>query len=96
MRLYSTSSGMDSGTLFQLRNLLNRRNVRKDPSDDVNACEDIFLTVTEKHILAAVMQEFEMSCLTDTLSAVVFSKESSSLNPVTRRNVTVAALQKKW
>ncbi len=44
---------MDGGTLFQLRNFINRRNVKKDTSDNANACEDFFLTVTEGHILAA-------------------------------------------
>ncbi len=51
---------MGAGTLFQLRNLTNRRNVKKDPADNVNASEDFFLTVTEGHIHAAAMQVFGM------------------------------------
>ena len=94
MRLYSISSGMDCGTLFQLRNLLNRRNVRKDPSDDVNACEDFFMTVTEGHILAAVMQEFQMSSLEDTPSCSIFSEDSADFDPLLRCNLIVKALQK--
>ncbi len=48
---------MDGGTLFQLRNLINRRNVRKDPSDNVNVCEDFFLTVTETSQNTELMRE---------------------------------------
>ncbi len=59
---------MHGGTLFQLRNLINRRNVKKDPSDNANACEDFFLTVTEGHILAAAMEVFEMTSLDDNLT----------------------------
>ena len=84
---------MDCGTLFQLRNLLNRRNVRKDPSDDVNACEDFFMTVTEGHILAAVMQEFGMSSLEDTPSHMLFPEDSYSQDPLQRRDLTVKALE---
>lgn len=62
--LYSVSSGMDSGTLYQLCNLINRRKIHKDPSKDVNASEDFILTVVEGHILSAVMQVFEMTSLT--------------------------------
>lgn len=85
---------MDGGTLFQLRKLINRKNVRKDPADDVNACEDFFLTAIEGHILAAVMQEFDMSSLDDTPCASLFPKESSTLDPLQRCNVMITALQK--
>ena len=60
---------MDSGTLYQLRNLINRRNVRKDPSKDVNTSEDFILTVDEGHILSAVIQVFEMTSLDDVPSS---------------------------
>lgn len=39
-RLYKTKSGMERGTLYQLRNLINRRNVIKKVKSDMNACED--------------------------------------------------------
>ena len=39
-QLYSCSSSSDHGTLYLLRNLINRRNVVVDPKQDVNACED--------------------------------------------------------
>ena len=35
-RLYDTKSGMERGTLYQLRNLINRRNVKKEVKSDVS------------------------------------------------------------
>ena len=35
-RLYDTKSGMERGTLYQLRNLINRRNVKKEVESDVS------------------------------------------------------------
>ena len=46
---------MERGTLCQLRNLINRRNVTKKPKKNVNAAEDFLEVVTTGHILTAVM-----------------------------------------
>ena len=37
--------------MYQLRNLINRRNIVKNPVDAVDACEDFIVLVTEAHIL---------------------------------------------
>ena len=56
-RLYKTDSSMDGGTMYKLRNLINRRNVVTDPKKDLNACEDFFELITKAHIiLAAAMK----------------------------------------
>lgn len=52
------SSKLEGGTLVQLRNLINRRNVVKDPSKAMDACEDFFTIVVEAHIVSAVMVLF--------------------------------------
>ena len=52
------SSKLEGGTLVQLRNLINRRNVVKDPSKAMDACEDFFIIVVEAHIVSAVMVLF--------------------------------------
>ncbi len=57
---YNTSSGRDGGTLYQLKNLINRRNVIKKPMDNLDACEDSIVLVTEAHILSAAMTIFNM------------------------------------
>ena len=50
----SFGSSSDHGTLFQLRNLINRTNVIKDPTSNFNACDDYFNTVVSAHIIAAL------------------------------------------
>ena len=71
-RLYKTDSSQDGGTMYQLRNLINRRNVVTDPKKDMNACEDFLELITNAHILAATMQKFDMKSLTDPLSSELF------------------------
>ena len=47
-----------TGTLVQLRNLINRRNVANDVSGRFNASIDFFELVTKCHIVAAAMDFF--------------------------------------
>ena len=61
-RLYSSCSGMDTGTLFQLRNLINRRNVITDISKDRTACEEFMQLATIAHVMSAAIQESQ-TCL---------------------------------
>jgi len=56
---------MEGGTLYQLRNLINRRNVVSDPSKDVNACEDFFVLIVTAHILVAAMDILGMNAMND-------------------------------
>ena len=92
IRLYSVSSGIDGGTLFQLRTLINRRNVKKKPKSDFNACEDFFTTVTEAHILAAAMNFFGMSSLIDEPSSIYFPEMLNKLTLLQKRRVLMLAL----
>ena len=62
-RLYKSTSARDCGTLYNLRNLLNRRNVVNDPMKAVDACKDFFLLVVECHIVAAAMAMFGLSAV---------------------------------
>ena len=64
-RLYKATSGSDHGTLYQLRNLIQRRNVGKQPKKDFNAHHDFFNVVLTSHILAAAMEMFGMDNLED-------------------------------
>ncbi len=52
---------MERGTLYQLRNLINRRNVKKEVKSDVNAIEDFIEVVTTEYIVSAVMTHLGMS-----------------------------------
>ena len=89
-RLYDTSSGMDVGTLFQLRNLINRRNIVKDPTSNVAASEDFILLVTEAHILSAAMTVLKMKSLDDTPSHDMF-KIPADADSLQRRDVLLKA-----
>ena len=68
---------MDSCTLYQLRNQLQRRSVSKKVKSDPTCCEDFFLLVTTGHVLYAVMSTFGMSSLEDTPSDAYFSNFSA-------------------
>ena len=54
----------EGGTLFQLRNLINRRNVLKDVRNDMNAT-DFFETVAVGLIIPATLQFFGMQGISD-------------------------------
>ena len=85
---------MDGGSLYQLRNLINRRNVVKDPTNNVAACEDFFLHVVEAHILSACMTVFGMSSVDDTPSSHLFPEDSAELDPIKRREILLLAVLK--
>ena len=70
-RLYDTKSGMEMGTLYQLRNLLSRRNVTTQPKSDVNANEDFLELVVTGYILTAVLIRLGMSNVHDMPPSVV-------------------------
>ncbi|XP_077864340.1 LOW QUALITY PROTEIN: uncharacterized protein LOC144349697 [Saccoglossus kowalevskii] len=62
-KLYSTQSSFDIGTMNQLRNAVNRRNVCIDPGSDFNASKDFFDIYTEAHIISALMHYFSMDSI---------------------------------
>ena len=69
-RLYSASSNCDGGTLLQIRNMLNRRNVATNPDGRFNASIDFIELVTESHMLAAGMHFFGLK---DTTALPTFN-----------------------
>ena len=56
---------MERGTLYQIRNLINRRNVTSKPKSDVNAAEDFLEIVVVGYIIAAIMAYLSMTSLED-------------------------------
>lgn len=89
--LYKCSSSMDIGTLYHLRNVLNRRDVIKHPKDKMSACESFFLIVAEAHIISAAMKVFEMSSPNDKPSSKYFPQGSSELRNLERRHLLLLA-----
>ena len=53
LRLYKSESSKEKGTLYQIRNLLNRTSVPNDPAQNMKATEDFLTVVLFSHIVAA-------------------------------------------
>ena len=77
--------------MYQLRNLINRRNIVKKPVDAVAACEDFIVLVTEAHILSAAMTLFGMKNLDDHPTEEYFPEKSEELGSLQRRNIFILA-----
>ena len=63
------NSGAEHGTLYQLRNLINRSDVGKIPKGNFNSCEDFLEIVLTAHILSAACEILDISSLDDEPSA---------------------------
>lgn len=66
--MFKAGSSFQGGTLLQLRNLINRRNVRADTSQRFNETVDFFQLAVECHIMAAAMHFYTMSSVNDAPS----------------------------
>ena len=60
-RVYSTSSPNDKGTLFHLKQVVNRTSYGKIPKNNTKATEDFLETVLHPHILIAIKQIMKMT-----------------------------------
>ena len=92
--MYSASSGIDGGSLYQLRNIINRRNVTRSPSGNVTASEEFFLLVTEAHIITAAMTVFGMSSLDERPRAAEFPQRCEQQSTSIGRRVLLDAVDK--
>ena len=64
---------MEPGTLYQLRNLIHRRNVKPNPKVDVNSSEDFVEVITIGHVLSAVMSHLKISSFDEVPAEQVLS-----------------------
>ena len=62
---YSLDSAGEHGTLYQLRNLLNRSNVVEKPSRDFNACEDFLFLIVHSQVIMTALTTLKMKSLND-------------------------------
>lgn len=94
--MYKTCSGMERGTLYHIRNVINRRNVSATAKSNVNASEDFLEAVVIAYILAAVMHYLGMSSFDDMPLSSIISHEvwmennavrSSTLSGISRHIV---------
>ena len=78
---FKGTSSQDGGTLFQLRNLINRRNIVANVKTDMNATEDFFEVVTAGHIVAVTLHTCGMTDLEDTPHVPAFDVDIDELSP---------------
>ena len=60
---YNSALVSDFGTLVQLCNIINRKNLFSEFKDNVNACDDFLTLVVTCHFLTVVMEKLGMECL---------------------------------
>ena len=87
-RLYRTGSFQDPGTLYHLRNTVNRSNVTRSPKDNFNECEDFFFTVVRAHIVAASMEVLGMGSLHEPPTKYVFP-DTHEMSPEQRKGLLI-------
>ena len=84
-RLYKLSSSNAHGTLYQLRNVINRRNVVRDPSKNVEPCEKNFMTVLEAHFVSAAIQFFQIFLAPGTSRTLIITGQMNRPQKVTSK-----------
>ena len=65
---YDANSAIEHGTLYQLRNKINRTKVPKHPKSNFNACDDFLETVIVGHILSAALSTLKLPDINSQLS----------------------------
>ena len=78
---------MEPGTLYQLRNLIHRRNVRANPKEDVNASEDFVEVIRTGHILSAVMSLLQISSFDEMPPESIVSHDIWMVDDAVRKQV---------
>ena len=59
-KFYKPASAREGGTLYQLRNVINRRNVATDVSSNYHNASSFIDIVGDSHIIAAALEFFRM------------------------------------
>ena len=77
---------MEGGTLLQLRNLINRRNISSDIRDNFNTAVNFFELVVTGYVLAAAMHYFQLSSLKGTPTKNVISPSTNKDSWTTRKH----------
>ena len=62
---YNQSASCDHGTLCQLKNLINYRNIKSHPKEDFRACDDFLKLAVNGHVVAAAMQVLNINSISD-------------------------------
>ena len=85
---------MEKGTLYQIRNLINRCDVSSSCKKHMNANEDYFQLVVSGHTLAAAMELLGMSSVNDTPTSALISPDVWMLDDSQRKSKIIAIARK--
>ena len=72
--LYNTKSASELGTMYQLRNRINRTSVSKHPEKNVKAVEDFLALVLHAHVIAAakaIQLQEDVTSITNLATSIV-------------------------
>ena len=83
---YSSHSGGDFGTLYQLRNKLNYTSVVSTPQNNVNACEDFLEIISAGLVTSAALGVFDRNSILPNTSCLGLMQSGLSLR-LTERNI---------
>ena len=72
-RFYRTDSEADAGTMYQLRNYIQRRNIKAKVKGNFNASEEFLDVVTRARAISAALEHFQMPSM-NTAPSVMQSK----------------------
>ncbi|CAC5391207.1 unnamed protein product [Mytilus coruscus] len=78
-KFYATSSAQEQGTLYQLRNVINRRNVVKTVSQDYHADSSFIDLVTDCHVITAAMEHFNLEEVNSTSDRIPADIETADV-----------------
>lgn len=78
---------MQRGTLYHLRNLINRRNVTRKCKNSMNACKDFFETTVKGHVISCVMHLLGMSDVGGIPTQFITSNDVWMLDDTERRQI---------
>ncbi|CAC5412689.1 unnamed protein product [Mytilus coruscus] len=78
-KFYATSSAREQGTLYQLRNVINRRNVVKTVSQDYHADSSFIDLVTDCHVITAAMEHFNLEEVNSTSDRIPADIETADV-----------------
>ena len=59
--LYSTLSARDTGTLYQIRNLIDARNVTRDPANNYYAAKELLDKFRDAYLINGALYHFGMT-----------------------------------
>ena len=85
-----TKSAAEKGSIFQIRNKFEHRNVRKNVNDCVNSCVDLWNIVTEGYVCLLAYKILGISSLTECPEDLVDKDIDSYIKSVRAKTISIS------